>query len=66
MVPIPELRTAFLGRGWTRDAFDERLLQAERDFIVDLKTANDPSRLTAPELAIEERGRGHLQFVVVR
>lgn len=66
MVPIPDLRSAFLARGWTRGEFDERLLQAERDFIVDLKTANDPSRLTEPELAIEERGRGHLQFVVIR
>lgn len=66
MVPIPDLRSAFLARGWTRGEFDERLLQAERDFIVDLKTANDPSRLTEPDLAIEERGRGHLQFVVVR
>lgn len=66
MVPIPDLRRVFLQRGWTRPDFDERLLQAERDFVIDLKTANDPSRLAEPELAIEERGRGHLQFVVLR
>ncbi len=66
MVPIPDLRRAFLERGWTRRDFDERLLKAERDFVIDLKTANDPSRLAEPDLAIEERGRGHLQFVVLR
>ncbi|WP_394821626.1 hypothetical protein [Pendulispora albinea] len=66
MVPIPEVRDAFLRRGWTRRNFDHRLLQAERDFVVDLKTADDPSRLADPELAIEEPGRGHLQYVVLR
>jgi hypothetical protein len=66
MVPIPEVRDAFFERGWTRKAFDERLLQAERDFVVDLKTANDPSILPRPDLAIEELGRGHLQYVVLR
>jgi hypothetical protein len=66
MVPIPELRTEFLDRGWTREVFDDRLLQAERDFIVDLKVANDPARLANPQLAIEQPGRGYLQYVVVR
>jgi hypothetical protein len=66
MVPIPDVREAFLRRGWTRRSFDQRLLQAERDFVVDLKTANDPARLSNPHLAIEEPGRGHLQFVVPR
>jgi hypothetical protein len=66
MVPIPEVREAFLKRGWTRRSFDQRLLQAERDFVVDLKTANDPARLSNPHLAIEEPGRGHLQYVVPR
>lgn len=66
LVPIPEVRSVFLGRGWSRRAFDERLLQAERDFVVDLKTANDPSRLVDPGLAIEQPGRGYLQYVVAR
>jgi hypothetical protein len=66
MVPIPEVRAVFLQRGWTRSAFDEQLLRAERDFVVDLKIANDPARLAEPELAIEEPGRGHLQYVVLR
>ena len=66
LVPIPEVREAFLRRGWTRRTFDDRLLEAEREFIVDLKTANDPARLPEPDLAIEERGRGHLQYVVIR
>ncbi|WP_394835649.1 hypothetical protein LVJ94_01810 [Pendulispora rubella] len=66
LVPIPEVREAFLVRGWSRRTFDDRLLQAERDFVVDLKTADDPKRLAEPELSIRERGRGHLQFVVAR
>ncbi len=66
LVPIPEVRDVFVKRGWTRRSFDERLLQAERDFVVDLKAANDPTRLSAPELAIVDTGRGHLQYVVVR
>ena len=66
LVPIPEVREAFLGRGWTRRTFDDRLLQAERDFVVDLKTADDPKRLAEPGLSIRERGRGHLQYVVAR
>jgi hypothetical protein len=66
LVPIPELRDVFLKRGWTRRSFDERLLQAERDFVVDLKAANDPTRLAAPDLAIVDTGRGHLQYVVLR
>lgn len=66
LVPIPDLRIAFLDRGWTRDVFDECLLQAERDFVVDLKTADDPATLANPDLAIHEAGRGHLQYVVAR
>jgi hypothetical protein len=66
LVPIPALRTAFLDRGWSRDVFDAQLLQAERDFVVDLKTADDPASLANPELAIHERGRGHLQYAVAR
>ena len=66
LVPIPDVREAFIERGWTRGAFDQRLLQAEREFIVDLKAANDPARLAQPALAIHHGGRGHLQFVVAR
>lgn len=66
LVPIPEVRAAFLDRGWTRTAFDESLLQAERDFVVDLKVADDPARLREPALAIVEQGRGHLQYAVIR
>ncbi len=66
LVPIPEVRNAFLERGWTRRTFDDRLLQAEREFVVDLKTADDPKHLAEPELSIREQGRGHLQYVVAR
>jgi hypothetical protein len=66
LVPIPAIRRVFLERGWTRDEFDKRLLEAERDFVVDLKSANDPSRLEEPELAIQQPGRGYLQYVVTR
>ena len=66
LIPLPELRIAFLERGWARAAFDERLLQAERDFIVDLKVADDPLTLANPDLAIQERGRGYLQYAVAR
>ena len=66
LIPVPELRIAFLERGWARAAFDERLLQAERDFIVDLKVADDPLTLANPDLAIQERGRGYLQYAVAR
>ena len=66
MVPIPDVRVVFVEAGWTRASFDKRLLKAEADFLVDLKVANDPSRLARPDLAIEEAGRGHLQYVVIR
>jgi hypothetical protein len=66
MVPIPEVLNVFMERGWSRRAFDERLLRAERDFVVDLKVANDPSRLDDPGLAIQQPGRGYLQYVVAR
>lgn len=66
MVPIPEARGVFLEAGWTREAFDRALVAAERDFVVDLKIANDPSRLARPELAIDDASRGLLQYVVAR
>lgn len=66
MVPIPEARSVFLEAGWTREAFDRALVAAERDFVVDLKIANDPSRLARPELAIDDASRGLLQYVVAR
>jgi hypothetical protein len=66
LVPIPEVRAHFVADGWTRERFDEELLQAERDFVVDLKTADDPARLAAPSDAIRQNGRGYLQFVVIR
>ena len=66
MVPIPDVRVVFVEAGWTRASFDKFLLKAEADFLVDLKVANDPSRLPRPDLAIEEVGRGHLQYVVIR
>ena len=66
LIPIPEVRNVFLERGWSRSEFDTRLLEAERDFIVDLKSANDPARLAEPDLAIQQPGRGYLQYVVTR
>ena len=66
MVPIPEVRALFERAGWARKDFDRHLLEAERQFVVDLKTANDPSRLAEPHLSIEDPGRGHLQYVVAR
>lgn len=66
LVPIPDIRSVFLETGLTREAFDRALLAAEREFVVDLKVANDPSRLARPDLAIDDAARGLLQFVVVR
>lgn len=63
LVPIAALREVFLGGGWSRDAFDKRLLEAERDFVVDLKSGPAPAR---PDLAIEAAGRAPLHYVVAR
>lgn len=65
LVPIPEVRSVFEAAGWSREAFDTALLQAEHDYVVDLKTANDPRLLAQPELAIR-RGQTYLQYVVAR
>lgn len=66
LVPIPEIRIAFLDRGWTRDVFDERLLHAEREGVVELRAPEDAATLANPELAIADPERGRLQYVVAR
>lgn len=66
LVPISELRDIFTARGWDRATFDRRLLEAEREFVLDLKVASDPTRLPRPDLAIDDAGRGLLQYAVAR
>jgi len=64
LVPIPEVRKLALARsGATRAEFDEALLLLEREFKVDLKIANDPSRADASE-GIAVPGRGLVYFAL--
>lgn len=66
LVPLPEVRKALSGLGLSREAFDEALLEQERAFAVDLKTAHDPQSLVDREQGISDTGRGVLYYVVLR
>jgi hypothetical protein len=66
LVPLPEVRKALSGLGLSREAFDEALLEQERAFAVDLKTAHDPQSLVDREQGISDTGRGILYYVVLR
>jgi hypothetical protein len=66
MVPIPEVRKVVHSRtGASRTEFDEMLLALEREFLVDLKIANDPRRPDASE-GIAVPGRGLVFFAIAR
>jgi hypothetical protein len=66
MVPIPEVRKVVQSRtGASRTEFDDVLLALEREFLVDLKIANDPRRPDASE-GIAVPGRGLVFFALAR
>jgi len=66
LVPIAKVRRALAHLGLDRPTFDAALLEEERAYTVDLKIANDPTRVKEPEGGISSEGRGLLYFVVVR
>ncbi len=66
LVPLPRLRESLSPLGMPRDAFDDAMLALEEEYLLDLKVANDPSRLADREAGIETQDRGLLYFVVLR
>jgi DNA-binding MarR family transcriptional regulator len=66
LVPIGKIRRTLAYLGLDRPTFDAALLEEERAYTVDLKIANDPSRVKDPEEGISIEGRGLLYFVVLR
>lgn len=66
LVPIGKIRRTLTYLGLDRPTFDAVLLDEERAYTVDLKIANDPSRVKEPEGGIFIEGRGLLYFVVLR
>lgn len=66
LVPLPRLREALTSVAMSRDAFDDALLALEEQFVIDLKVANEPSRLGDPGEGIDTPDRGLLYFVVAR
>ena len=66
IVPIGKLRRTLAHLGLNRTTFDAALLEEERAYIVDLKVANDPTRVRDPEEGIVIESRGLLYFVVLR
>ena len=58
---------AFVAKDPTdRAAFDAALLEQERAYAIDLKIANNPARVKAPEDGIPIEGRGLLYYVILR
>jgi hypothetical protein len=66
LVPIPELRRALAPLGLTKEDFDRALLEQERAFAVDLKTAHDPTSMKDADQAVWDEGRGWLYYAVAR
>ncbi len=66
LVPIGKVRRTLAYLGLDRPTFDAALLEEERAYTVDLKVANDPTRVKEPEGGISVEGRGLLYFVVIR
>jgi DNA-binding MarR family transcriptional regulator len=66
LVPLPRVRDALQGMGLSRAAFDDAVLALEDQYVIDLKVANDPSRLKDGDLGIATHDRGLLYFVVAR
>ncbi|MCU0692858.1 MAG: hypothetical protein MUF54_15775 [Polyangiaceae bacterium] len=66
LVPVPELRDE-LGRcGLRGREVDRALLALEDQYELDLKIANDPSRVARPGDGLHEPDRGLLYYVVMR
>jgi hypothetical protein len=66
LVPIPELRRALAPLHLSREDFDRALLEQERAFAVDLKTAHDPTSIKDSDQAVWDEGRGWLYYAVAR
>jgi len=66
LVPLPRVRDALKGMGLSRGAFDDAVLALEEQYVIDLKVANDPSRLPDADQGIATPDRGLLYFVVAR
>lgn len=66
LVPIGKVRRTLAYLGLDRPTFDAALMEEERAYTVDLKIANDPTRVKEPEGGIAIEGRGLLYFVVLR
>jgi hypothetical protein len=66
LVPIPELRRALAPLCMSREDFDRALLEQERAFAVDLKTAHDPTSMKDADQAVWDEGRGWLYYAVAR
>jgi hypothetical protein len=66
LVPISKVRRTLAYLGLDRPTFDAAVLEEERAYTVDLKLANDPSRVKEPEGGIFIEGRGLLYFAVLR
>jgi hypothetical protein len=70
LVPIPDLRRALRARGVSGSENDtavtDALLALERDFKIDLSTAQSPTTVPERALGIERPGRGLLYYVARR
>lgn len=66
LVPIGKIRRTLAYLGLDRPTFDAALLEEEHAYNVDLKIANDPSRVKEPQEGISIEGRGLAYFVVLR
>jgi len=66
LVPMGDVRRALAHLGLAREAFDAALLEQERVYAVDLKIANNPAKVKAPDDGIPIEGRGLLYYVVLR
>lgn len=66
LVPIGKLRRTLAYLSLNRATFDAALLEEERAYFVDLKVANDPTRVRDPEEGIVFNSRGLLYFVALR
>ena len=66
LVPIPELRRALAHVGLAREDFDRALLDLERAFVIDLKTAHDPTSIKDSDQAVWDEGRGWLYYALAR
>lgn len=64
LVPIPAVRLAL--KKMARKTLDNALLGMEKDYVIDLKTANDPRLIDDPAACILRPDGSHLEFIVIR